>query len=224
MPTRPTVVAFDVVETLFSLEPLRDRLRSLGLPPGSLDLWYARLLRDGMALSAAGSYAPFAQVAAAALELLLAQHEVDPAPETVERVMTAFRELPLHPDVLPALDVLADAGVRAVALTNGGADATRGLLERAGAAKRFERVISVDEVRSWKPAPQVYLHAAALCRTPPTDTAMVAVHSWDLHGAHQAGLTTGWASRLERRWPSPMKPPDVAGGTLDEVCAALVAL
>ena len=224
MARRPSVVAFDVVETLFSLEPLRPRLVALGLPASAVDLWYTRLLRDGMALSAACSYTSFSQVAAAALDLLVAQHGVEATPEQLEHVMAGFKELPPHPDVLPALEALSAGGVRIVALTNGGADTTRILMERAGAAAHFERIISIDEVRTWKPSPQVYLHAAALCKTAPTDMAMVAVHSWDLHGARQAGLTTGWASRLERRWPSSMKRPDVAGDTLDEVTKGLLAL
>jgi hypothetical protein len=36
MRRRPTAVVFDVVETLFSLEPLRDRLRAAGLPGEAL--------------------------------------------------------------------------------------------------------------------------------------------------------------------------------------------
>lgn len=34
------------------------------------------------------------------------------------------------------------------------------------------------------------------------DVALVAVHSWDVHGARRAGLTTGWCSRIEGAFPS----------------------
>ncbi|WP_235883361.1 HAD family hydrolase [Saccharopolyspora elongata] len=47
MPTRPRVVIFDVVETLMSLEPLRDRLAEVGLPGQLLERWFDRLLRTG---------------------------------------------------------------------------------------------------------------------------------------------------------------------------------
>ena len=50
------MVAFDVIETLASLEPLRDRLVDAGQPPGLLETWYTRILRDGMALSMTGDY------------------------------------------------------------------------------------------------------------------------------------------------------------------------
>jgi len=35
---RPVAVAFDVVETLMPLEPLRERFTAIGLPPHLLDL------------------------------------------------------------------------------------------------------------------------------------------------------------------------------------------
>ena len=47
--------------------------------------------------------------------------------------------------------------------------------------------------------------------------AMVAVHAWDVHGAKQAGLVTGWADRLEGRWNAAMAHPDVTGSSLVEV-------
>ena len=67
MSRRPAVVAFDVIETLMSLEPLRARLTDVGQPPGLLEAWYTRTLRDGMALSATGNYVAFTDVAEAAL-------------------------------------------------------------------------------------------------------------------------------------------------------------
>ena len=50
------------------------------------------------------------------------------------------------------------------------------------------RVISVDEVGVWKPAPTPYLHAAGALGVEPHQLAMVAVHAWDVHGAVRAGL------------------------------------
>lgn len=45
MPTLPGVVAFNVVETLLFLEPLRQRFQDAGLPGESPERWFDRLLR-----------------------------------------------------------------------------------------------------------------------------------------------------------------------------------
>src|SRR5260370_30027679 len=70
MPVRPAAVAFDVIETLMPLEPLRDLFAAVGLPRHLLELWFTRTLRDGIALAATGDYAPFRQVAAHALRIV----------------------------------------------------------------------------------------------------------------------------------------------------------
>jgi 2-haloacid dehalogenase len=162
-------------------------------------------------------YAPFRPVATSSLAVFLARHDVEPSQEHLDRVLAGFGELDAHVDVRPALQLLADHGVPAVALSNGAAESTRRLLDRAGLEPLVARVFSIDEVRRWKPFPEPYLHAAAELGLRPGQLAMVAVHAWDVHGAKQAGLITGWADRLEGRWNSAMTPPDVTGSTLVEV-------
>jgi 2-haloacid dehalogenase len=164
---RPTVVAFDVVGTLFSLEPLGASMKQAGLPEGSLGEWFSRFLRDAMALDAAGVYVPFREVASATLEVIFAEKGVTSSTATVDSVLQAASELPAHPDVHPAFTQLSAAGIRVVTLTNGGAEATERLLKRAGVDAFVERVISVDEVRHWKPRREVYLHAAKVTSVPP---------------------------------------------------------
>ncbi|MGH8998717.1 MAG: haloacid dehalogenase type II [Acidimicrobiia bacterium] len=222
MSERPQAVAFDVVETLFSLEAVRSRLVSLGLPGATLEHWFAGFLRDAVALSAAGPYTPFRPAAAGSLAVFLGRHGVDPSDETVDGVLAGFGELDAHPDVRPALELLRDRAVPAVALSNGAADATGRLLARSGLEPLLPRVFSIDEVRRWKPFPEPYLHAAAQLGLRPGQLAMVAVHAWDVHGAKRAGLLTGWANRLEGRWHPAMVHPDVVGSSLVEVVEGLV--
>jgi 2-haloacid dehalogenase len=68
----PRVVVLDVNETLTDMRPLAQRLRDVGAPAHLLATWFAGTLRDGIALTLAGGYADFAQVAAAVLRSLLA--------------------------------------------------------------------------------------------------------------------------------------------------------
>jgi 2-haloacid dehalogenase len=204
MSRRPAVVAFDVMETLASLEPLRARLTDTGQPPGLLEAWYTRTLRDGMALSATGDYAGFTEVADAALRGLTHYTISD---DQVAYVMAGFDELPAFPDALPAVTRLAEAGLRVACLTNGSASFTSSFVERAGL--RVDRIISVGEVYRWKPASVVYLYAAEVLGVSPDRMALVAAHDWDCHCAKRA---------------VPFAPPDVRGEDLTEVAAKLLAL
>ena len=219
MSRRPAVVAFDVMETLASLEPLRARLTETGQPPGLLEAWYTRTLRDGMALSATGDYAGFTEVADAALRGLTHYTISD---DQVAYVMAGFDELPAFPDALPAVTQLAEAGLRVACLTNGSASFTSSFVERAGL--RVDRIISVGEVYRWKPASVVYLYAAEVLGVSPDRLALVSAHDWDCHGAKRAGLTAGWVSRKAGGFGVPFAPPDVRGEDLAEVAAKLLAL
>lgn len=46
-------MAFNVVETLFALKPMRGQLLVLGLPSEALEIWFAGLLLNAFALDAA---------------------------------------------------------------------------------------------------------------------------------------------------------------------------
>jgi 2-haloacid dehalogenase len=221
MSRRPAVVAFDVIETLMSLEPLRARLTDIGQPPGLLEAWYTRTLRDGMALSATGDYVSFGDAAQTALRALT-QYTISDS--QVASVMAGWDELPAFPDALPAVTRLADAGVRVACLTNGTSYLTSSFVNRTGLGSLVDRVISVEEVYRWKPAGVVYQYAASVMNVPNDRMALVAAHDWDCHGAKRAGLTTGWVSRKSGGFGAPFAPPDVVGEDLVEVAAKLLAL
>jgi 2-haloacid dehalogenase len=212
----PKVIAFDVVETMFSLEPLREPLAKKDV---RLESFFARVLRDGFALSAARDYRPFAEVARSALTAVAPESTAD------ERagVLDLFSELPPHSDVESALGRANEAGARVITLTNTSSETAERLLACAGLRSFVERVVSVDDVCAWKPSLQPYLHAAAAVRLTPSELALVAVHSWDIHGARRAGLMTGWCSRLEGRYSRLFDPPDVVGADLVAVVDGLVA-
>lgn len=221
----PTLVLFDVNETLSDLEPLRARFEQVGAPGELLEVWFAITLRDGFALAAAGAYADFRTVGLGVLRGRLAQVETlqgDPG-DAAEHVLAGFGELDVHPDVPDGMRRLADAGVRMATLTNGGADLAAKLLERADLAHFVERRLSVDEVRRWKPAREPYLHAARVCGVAPDQCALVAVHPWDVDGAKRAGLQAGWLNRRRARYPDFFEQPDATGETLAALADALLS-
>ncbi len=222
MPTtvRPRIVAFDVIETTFSLEALRPRLARLGLRPSALEPWFARTLRDAFALAATGVYAGFADIASDTLLTLTAEHAIMANGPALKSVLDGFAELEPQPDATAAFRTLEAAGIGIVALSNGAAETTQRLLDRAGLAGFVQHVVSIAEIRAWKPLPAIYLHAAKRAGVAPGEMALVATHAWDVHGAKRAGLMTGFVARGQV-FPSTMVLPDVVGESLAEVAARL---
>jgi 2-haloacid dehalogenase len=60
---RPRAVLLDVFETVLRVAALRERFVDVGRPAHECELFFARTLRDGMALTLAGGVRPFSEVA-----------------------------------------------------------------------------------------------------------------------------------------------------------------
>jgi 2-haloacid dehalogenase len=221
--TRPAAVAFDIFGTLFELDPLGARLESAGLPKQSLKLWFSRMLRDAFACEAAGTFRNFREVAAGALQVLLIENGAITDQKQIDHVLDGFSELQPRKDVESAFRKLQEAKVPIATLGNGSASTVRQLLERSGLLKYVRHVLSIEEVKHWKPHREPYLFAARTMQVEPNRLALIAAHAWDTHGAHEAGLITGWISVLEKRYQPAFDPPDVSGASLEEVVAALVS-
>lgn len=224
MASRPACVVFDVNETLFGLDALGDAFETAGLPGSALDLWFARTLADGFALATTGDFATFGELGRFHLRRILRSFALDHGDEQVEEIVGAFRQLEPYEDVEPSLRRLHREGVRAVTLTNGDADITRDLLATHQLDELVERCFDVGQVAAWKPREAPYAMVADELDLPRDQLAMVAVHSWDVHGAKRAGLTTAWVSRLEGQAVPQMIGADVTGRSLVEVVDSLLAL
>ena len=223
-PARPQVVAFDIIGTTFSLEPLRPRLVALGLPPTALEILYAAGLRDAFALAASGSFEPFRTVLDGALEQVAARLGVPTTSSQRGEVLDGMKELPPHPDAAEAMAALAGAGLRIMAVTNGATSLTRHLLERSGLDRHVERIVSVDDVRRSKPAPEVYRHTMEQAGVEPGRMALVATHPWDIQGARQVGWLGAYVARGVPFPTAVMREPEIEGETLAEVARRIVEL
>ena len=211
-------VLLDVNETLLDLSGLQPAFDSLGIPD-ALPLWFARTLRNGFALAAANDCRPFADVARATLVSL------DPKrlkPSDADAILDAFTRLQPHADVEPGLRLLADAGMPAITLTVGDAEAVARIFDMHGLGGLVAGHLSAADFGRWKPAPAPYLAGCLALGLPPGDVTMVAAHAWDLHGAHRAGLRTAWISRLEQVRSDIFASPDIHGPDLPSVAAQIV--
>lgn len=216
MTSRPKVVAFDVIETLFSLDAVKDRFEAVGLSSPALDLWFAAGLRDAFALAASEAYAPFRDVLASALDELSVSVGQPISEEQKEEILEAIRSMTPHADVEPALGLLGRAGIRVIALSNGSTAIATRLIESAGFEATFERVLSTDGVGHSKPHPDVYRHAADSVGIQPGEMMLIAAHPWDVHGAKAAGLLAGYVNR-GRPYPRFMHTPDFSEQSLDRL-------
>ena len=219
VPIPPEVIAFDLLGTLFSLASLDPLLVAAGGDASTLDAWFSQLLADGFALTAAREYQPFRDVAKASLRTILPKSKA----AARDRVVTGMNKLEVHPDSGPAMGRTV-MNARVAVISNTSADNTRKLLARGGLDAFVETIVSAEDVQEWKPASDPYALAAAQQEVPLQRMAMVSVHPWDVLGARNAGLVTGWCNRTGAAFPAPFGKPNVTGVNLVDVVEKLFTL
>jgi 2-haloacid dehalogenase len=116
------------------------------------------------------------------------------------------------------------AGLRLVTLSNSAPAALEQQLSSAGLTAFFEHSFSVDAVRRFKPAAEVYRLVADSLGLPVDRLRLVAAHAWDVVGALRAGCASAFVARPGKVL-FPLGPqPDIIGTDFRSVAAQIVAL
>ncbi len=189
-------IAFDAYGTLFDVSSIDTALQAF-FGAGSAQiaaLWRQKQLEYTWLRSLMGQYKDFYALTEDALNYALRATHTEAAPMQVRSLMSAYYKLQAFPDALEALPKLARQ-YPLVILSN----ANPSLLERACAFNRidpyFQHLVSADEARCYKPAPEVYALPAAHLGIPPSELLFVSGNTWDIAGATAAGLPCAWANR-----------------------------
>ncbi len=114
-----------------------------------------------------------------------------------ESLMQLYRKLPAFDDVQASLQALSDRGLRLFGFSNGTADAVSGLLQHAQIDEFFEGVVSVDEIQTFKPDPDVYRHFAKVTATDMDRCWLVSSNAFDVIGAVSVGMKAAWLQRSD---------------------------
>jgi len=189
-------VVFDAYGTLLDVASAAARARdAIGDRWEALaETWRAKQLQYTWLRSLMGKHADFWQVTGDALDFALAAHGLGGA-ELRARLMASYERLGAYADARPALEALRARGLRLAILSNGSPRMLAAAAETAGLAPLLEHVLSVEEVRVYKPSPAVYRLAPDRLGLWPAEIAFVSANGWDASGAKAAGFSVAWCNR-----------------------------
>ncbi len=221
--TLPDVVVLDVNETLLDLAPLGPAVAGAVGSDGALGEWFARTLHGSLLANQLGVYRAFAEIATDALQTVAARRGTALDRDAAATVVDGMRSLPPHPDVLPALERLKAAGLRLVALTNNAYDVAIDQISHSGIAGYLDTLLSVDEVRRFKPAPEVYLMTSMRSGAELDRCLMVAAHDWDVRGAQGVGMKGAFLARPGAIWGLPDPVPELSADDLGSLADRLLS-
>lgn len=195
----PATLAFDVYGTLIDTHGLVDELREMvGADAAAFSqTWRDKQLEYSFRRGLMQNYVDFAVCTRQALDYTCQLYRAALSGEQKGRLLAGYRTLPAFPDVQDGLDRLKDAGFRLYAFSNGGREAVEMLLTSAGIQDAFLGVVSVDDLRSFKPSPAVYAHFLRVSGATGDSAWLISSNPFDVIGAISAGMRAAWVRRTE---------------------------
>jgi 2-haloacid dehalogenase len=207
----PQALVFDAYGTLYDVHAVVRRCEEFWPGKGTAlsQLWRAKQLEYTWQRSLMRRYLPFSQVTRDALAYACASLALALDARQAEALMQEYLQLAVYPDVPAAL-----AGFKAkkAILSNGSPDMLDPLVRQSGL--QFDAVLSVDEVKVFKPAPEVYQLAVDRLGVVKESIGFVSSNCWDALGAKSFGFRVYWINRLKA-------PVDRLGFQPDKIVAGL---
>jgi len=192
-------VVFDLFGTLLDIASVgRVAATLLGEEKAALLVpkWRDKQIAYSFASTLMGRYLDFDELTSLALDYALAAIG-EPLDVSGRRALCdGWLSLRAHPDATLALEALRSRGVRTAVLTNGTLATAKRALANSGLDELVGDVWSVDdEVRRYKPAPEIYAVAARRLRLTAERIAFVSSNGWDATGAAAFGFVVVWCNR-----------------------------
>ena len=189
---RPQALVFDAYGTLYDVHSVIQRCDRFWPDRGAAlsQLWRTKQLEYTWQRSLMRRYAPFSQVTREALAYACQALKLPLAPQQEEALMQQYLALAAYADVP---DALASLPGRKAILSNGSPDMLDPLVQHSGLA--FDAVLSVDAVKVFKPAPEVYQLAVDRLGVAKEAIGFVSSNCWDALGAKSFGFRVYWINR-----------------------------
>lgn len=159
------------------------------------ELWRSKQLEYTWVRSLMGAYQDFESLTEQALDYA-ASRCGGISTQSRADLLKAYQTLSAYGDAAPCLSALRQAGARTGILSNGTPAMLQKAIGAAGIADLFDAVISVDDLRLYKTAPQVYEQARKLFDVPAADVVFASSNRWDVAGASRFGFQAVWINRM----------------------------
>ncbi|MBD3641399.1 MAG: haloacid dehalogenase type II [Marinobacter sp.] len=189
-------LAFDVYGTLVDPMGMSDLLRQeAGDQAESVAaLWREKQLEFSFRKGLMKAYEDFGVCTRQALRYAMATRKLELSQEREDELMAAYLALPAFDDSLPALQTLKGK-YPLFAFSNGSYPALEKVLGHNNLLEQFDGLVSVDDIKSFKPDPAVYTYARRATGAWDQPLCLVSSNAWDVIGARAAGLQAIWVQR-----------------------------
>lgn len=197
------VCVFDAYGTLFDVnsavrrcaaEPGREKFVSLW--PSISVQWREKQLSYSWLLTVLKKYTDFWEITENALDYALESVGLSSDSELKQRLLTLYANLDSYDEVLSVLRELKEKNISCAILSNGSKFMLNSAVQSSGIKAFIDNVMSVDDVRTFKPDPLVYKMVVDNLSCQKKEVLFISSNGWDIAGAASYGFVTMWINRL----------------------------
>ncbi len=190
------ILAFDVYGTLVDPMGMAELLApDAGEAAESVSSqWREKQLEFSFRKGLMRMYEDFGACTRQALRYAMASHGLELSQGREDELMGDYLSLPAFDDSLPALKSL-EGDYLMYAFSNGTYPALEKVLGHNDLLAMFDGLVSVDDIKSFKPDPAVYAYARRATGAMDQPLCLVSSNAWDVIGARAAGLMAIWVQR-----------------------------
>lgn len=187
-------IAFDVYGTLIDTQGISTALeKHIGnKAAGFARLWREKQLEYSFRRGLMQHYEDFSVCIGNGFDYTNASFGSPLGQEERDALMAAYSVLPAFPDADEGLALAQKAGFHLFAFSNGRADMVEKLLKNANILSYFKDIVSVDDVKSFKPNPGVYAHFLRRAGATGSEAWLVSSNPFDVIGSISAGMRSAW--------------------------------
>jgi 2-haloacid dehalogenase len=219
-------VLFDAYGTLFDVYSIGD-LADIIFPGHGHELaacWREKQMEYTRLRTLCDRYADFWQVTLDALEFCCEDLALPLTGAHRARLMAEYETLGAFPESAPALERMKLSGLPLGILSNGTQSMLETALASSGLRKYLDHVLSVDQVRKFKTAPEAYELGPKAVGLPVEEILFVSSNGWDVSGATWFGYKSFWLNRAHRPVERLGVKPDAVGEKMDDVARYAIAM
>jgi len=224
------LIAFDAYGTLFdvySMGALAEELFpgngvALALMWRDRQIEYTRLVTmSDPNPSGSKHYIPFWDLTIRSLRYVCKRMDLELSAANEKRLMDQYAKLTGFADSLSVLKAIKEKGIATAILSNGSREMLAAVVESNGLKPYLDQVVTVEEVRLFKTAPQAYELLLQAFPVQKNEVLFVSSNAWDALAAKWFGYDVFWVNRLGHPFEEIGEKPNYEGKSLSEVLETL---
>lgn len=191
-------MVFDVYGTLFDVQSVAQDCERFYPGKGEKisQTWHAKQIEYFFLRQLMEKYVTFLQITNEALRYAIKENGEELNGQTEKQLLEAYLHLSPYSEVEEVLGQLTNK--KRVIFSNGSHDMLDGLVQNSGFPELFDQVISIDEIKHYKPTLASYHYLLDVLNLKHHEILFMSSNRWDISGAKNFGFQTAWINRKDQ--------------------------